>query len=95
MQTYTAKFKTRKQMESIPSDMRGWWFNICPGATLTNLRDATDEDLDRCNVKDRKNKKKEDFLCENIEHGSVINKIAIKDLRPNPEASAAAKPSDA
>lgn len=46
MQTYTAKLKTRAQIDrEIPRERQGWWRDVCPGKTLFNLRDATAEDL--------------------------------------------------
>ena len=40
MQTYTAKLKTRKQMDlEIPRERQGWWRDCCPGKTLPNLRE--------------------------------------------------------
>jgi hypothetical protein len=84
MQTYTAKLKTRKQMErDIPRDRLGWWHDVCPGETLLNLREATAEDLARCILKEASSKDPADYLCENFERGCLVSREAIAKLTPN------------
>lgn len=74
------KLKTRKEMEKdIPRDKLGWWYDVCPGKVIKNVRQATQEDLDRCCV--RKDAKPDDYFCEEfIEDGSLINKLAVSNL---------------
>lgn len=80
-QTYTAKLKTRKQMEAdIPRDRLGWWHDVCAGKTLRNLRAATKEDLQRCCMKEGSSRNPDDYLCENIPSGSLVSREAIAQL---------------
>jgi len=84
MQTYTAKLKTRKQMErDIPRDRLGWWYDVCPGQTLRNLRDATEGDLARCFLRDGSSKNPADYLCENFDGGCLVSHEAVATLTPN------------
>jgi hypothetical protein len=77
---YRAKIKTRRQMENtIPDKVRGWWWSVCPGQTLI-LRDATADDLERCIVDE--DAKPEDYLCEVIDHGSLIHRLAVARMTP-------------
>ena len=73
------KLKTRKQMEKeIPLGELGWWYDVCPGKIIKNVREATKEDLNRCCG--TKDKNPEDYFCEDIEGGSLINKKAVKEI---------------
>lgn len=84
MQTYTAKLKTRKQMDAeIPRERQGWWRDVCPGQTLPNLREATTADLARCIVNEGRSRNPADYLCENIENGWLVSREAVATLRPN------------
>jgi hypothetical protein len=79
---YHAKLKTRAQMQrDMPRNDLGWWHDVCPGQTL-ELRDATVSDLDRCNLRDGTSRDPADYLCENIERGSLVNRKAIAKLTP-------------
>lgn len=70
------KLKTRKQMEKdIPVADLGWWYDVCPGLVIKNVRQAAQEDLDRCFGASSKEPK--DYLVENFEGGSLINKKAV------------------
>ncbi len=88
MQTYTAKLKTRKQMDlEIPRERQGWWRDCCPGKTLPNLRDATAADVARCIINEGRSRNPADYLCENIEHGRLVSREAVASLRPNARAN--------
>lgn len=79
---YTAKLKTRKEMErTIQTGLLGWWHDVCPGQTL-ELRDATHEDLARCSLKPASSRDPADYLCENFDRGSLVLKQAIAVLTP-------------
>lgn len=79
---YTAKLKTRKEMQrDIPREDLGWWHDVCPGQTL-ELRDATPEDIARCNVREGRSRDPADYLCENIERGSLVHRDAVATLTP-------------
>ena len=82
---YTAKLKTRKQMErDIPRNELGWWHDVCPGQTL-ELRDATEADLARCHLREGTSKDPADYLCETFENGSLVSRKAVAVLVPLPE----------
>lgn len=84
MQTYTAKLKTRAQIDrDIPRERWGWWRDVCPGKTLLNLRDATDADLARCTLAAGRSRNPADYLVENIEHGWLVSREAVATLTPN------------
>lgn len=88
MQTYTAKLKTRRQMDrEIPRNRLGWWYDVCPGKTLTNLREATTDDLDRCFMRVAGSRNPSDYLCENFEGGCLVSREAIAMLKPNASLS--------
>jgi hypothetical protein len=77
---YKAKIKTRRQMErTIPDRLRGWWWSCCQGQTLI-LRDATTDDLARCVVDP--GALPEDYLCEVVDHGSLIHRMAVSHMTP-------------
>lgn len=87
MQTYTAKLKTRRQLEKIRGsegyvDAWGWWADVCPGKTL-QLRDANADDLRRCILRDNASQDPGDWLCETFERGSLVARSAIATLTPN------------
>ena len=83
---YEAKLKTRKEMErTIQRGLLGWWYDVCPGQTL-EVREATAEDLARCSLRDRDSADPADYLCENIERGSLIHRHAVAILTPWDEA---------
>ena len=85
MQAYTAKLKTRAQMDrEIPRERQGWWRDCCPGKTLRNLRDATADDLARCIVNEGRSRDPADYLAENIERGWLVSREAVAMLTPNP-----------
>jgi hypothetical protein len=74
---YRAKLKTREEMlRDIPRDQLGWWYDVCPGETLT-LRDATDADIARCSLREGTSRDPADYMCENIERGALILRAAI------------------
>lgn len=82
---YSAKLKTRAEMQrDIPRNELGWWHDVCPGQTL-ELRDATAEDLARCSLREGTSRNPADYLCENIERGSLVSRKAIAVLTPWPE----------
>lgn len=79
---YTAKLKTRKEMErTIQRGLLGWWHDVCAGQTL-ELREATPEDLARCSLKEASSRNPADYLCENIDRGSLVLREAIAVLTP-------------
>lgn len=79
---YEAKLKTRQQMQrDIPRADLGWWHDVCPGQTL-EVRDATAEDLARCSLREGRSRDPADYLCENIERGSLIHRKAVARLTP-------------
>lgn len=79
---YTAKLKTRREMErDIPRNELGWWHDVCPGQTL-ELRDATEEDLARCHLREGVSRDPAHYLCENFERGSLVSRKAIAVLTP-------------
>lgn len=79
---YTAKLKTRKEMErDIPRNELGWWHDVCPGQTL-ELRDATADDLARCSLGEGRSRDPAEYLCENFERGSLVSRKAIAVLTP-------------
>lgn len=83
-QTYTAKLKTRKQMEKdIPIERMGWWRDVCPGMTLQNLREATQADIARCCLNEGSSRNPGDYLCENIPGGALVSREAIAQLTVN------------
>lgn len=84
MKTYTAKLKSRAQMErDIPPQRMGWWRDVCPGATMPNLRDATKDDIDRCVMGEGSSRNPDDYLCENAAGGALVSREAIAVLTPN------------
>ena len=77
MKVYSARLKTRKQMdETIPREDMGWWHDVCPGETLT-LRDATDADIARCSLKEHSSRDPADYFCELSSHGALVSKAAV------------------
>ena len=85
MKTYKCKLKSRKQMEKeISRDKWGWWIDICPGKTL-ELREATQDDLNRCILDNFENPKPEQFMCEIPKRGSLVNKEAIEFIQMSVE----------
>jgi hypothetical protein len=77
---YSATLKTREQMErDIPRDHLGWWHDVCPGATM-KLREATAADIERCYVREGKTRDPADYLCENMERGSLVLRAAVAEL---------------
>ena len=87
MQTYTATIKSRARIDAeIPRERQGWWADVCPGKTLTNLRDATAADIARCCLLPASSHDPADYLCENFDGGSLVNREAIAELTPNPQA---------
>jgi hypothetical protein len=79
---YTAKLKTRKEMErTIQRGLLGWWHDVCPGQTL-EVRDATAADLARCSLKEASSRDPADYVCENFERGSLVLREAIAVLTP-------------
>jgi hypothetical protein len=95
MQAYTAKLKTRKQMErDIPRERLGWWHDVCAGQTLRNLRDATESDLQRCFLRDGSSKNPADYLCENFDGGCLVSHEAVATLTPNAKLTGLAPEGD-
>lgn len=95
---YTARLKTRRQFERIRDaegyvDAYGWWVDVCPGSTL-QLRDATAEDLARCQLRDNASRNPQDWLCETFKGGSLVARSAIAVLTPNPTRARHADPED-
>jgi hypothetical protein len=91
MQTFTAKLKTRKQLEKIRDtegyvDAWGWWSDVCPGKTL-QLREATASDLARCHLRDNASQDPKAWLCETFERGSLVSRAAVAKLTPNAAAT--------
>lgn len=85
--TYTAKLKTRRQLEAIRdkygyTESWGWWVDICPGKSL-QLRDATEADIKRCYVREGDSKNPADWLCELFEGGALVARSAVATLTPN------------
>lgn len=79
---YTAKLKTRKEMErTIQTGLLGWWHDVCPGQTL-EVRDATAADLARCSLKPASSRDPADYVCENFDRGSLVLREAITVLTP-------------
>ena len=81
MKTYKAKLKTRRQLEKIRDtegyvDAWGWWADVCPGKVL-KLREATDEDMSRCYLRENASRDKKDWLCEIPERGALVSRSAI------------------
>lgn len=80
LKLYRAKLKTRARiMREIPREQQGWWADVCAGKTL-ELRDAAEADLDRCNLGPAAPRDPADYLCENIERGSLVRRIAVAEL---------------
>lgn len=80
MQTYRAKLKSRKQiMAEIPREQQGWWADVCPGQTLI-LRDAIQEDLERCIINEGQSRDPDDYLCETCNEGCLVRRIAVEKL---------------
>ncbi|KVN83431.1 hypothetical protein [Burkholderia ubonensis] len=78
MIVYLAKLKSRKEMErTIPREQLGWWHDVSPGKTLI-LRNATAADLARCTIGEGKSLNPDDYLCENFERGSLVNRKAVE-----------------
>lgn len=74
---YTARLKSRQQMErDIPRERLGWWHDVCAGQRLV-LRDATPADLARCSLRKGDTRGPEEFLCELPVDGSLVSKEAI------------------
>lgn len=91
MQTYTAKLKTRRQLEAIRDrdgyvDAWGWWADVCPGKTL-QLKDATADDLARCSLRENASCDPKDWLCETFDRGSLVARSAVATLTPNADLS--------
>lgn len=87
MQTYTAKLKTRRELEKVRDtegyvDAWGWWVDVCPGRTL-QLRDANAEDLARCYLRENASRDPKDWLCETFERGSLVARSAVALLTAN------------
>lgn len=86
MQTYTAKLKTRRQLEKIRDtegyvDAWGWWADVCPGATL-QLKDATADDVARCYLREDASRDPKDWLCETFACGALVARSAVATLTP-------------
>jgi hypothetical protein len=86
VQTYSAKLRTRKDLESQRdtegyTDAWGWWADVCPGSTL-KLRDATDADINRCNIREGGSRNPADWLCELGARGSLVSRKAVALLTP-------------
>lgn len=83
MKTYTAKLKQRRRIDrEIPRNIQGWWADVCAGKTM-QLRDATDEDVARCYLREGSSRDAKDYLCEISENGSLIHKFAVARLIHN------------
>lgn len=82
MRLYSAKLKTRKQLEALRAtnpNASGWWVDVCPGQTL-RLRDATPADLERCFIREGCSLDPQDWLCETFERGSLVSRAAVAKL---------------
>lgn len=87
MQTYTAKLKTRRQLEAMRDrdgyvDAWGWWADVCPGKTL-QLQDATADDIARCSLRENASRDPNDWLCETFQRGSLVARSAVATVTPN------------
>jgi hypothetical protein len=81
-QLYDAVLKTREEMErDIPRKELGWWHDVSPGEAMV-LRDATPDDLARCHLNEGASRNHADYLCENVQHGWLVNRRAVKTLKP-------------
>lgn len=79
---YRAQLKTRREMErDIPVDDLGWWHDVCPGQCLI-LRDAIQEDLDRCYLREGSSLGFKDYLSETFKGGALVLRLAVKALTP-------------
>lgn len=79
---YRAQIKSREDIErDIPRNLQGWWADVCPGDVLT-VRDATQNDLDRCILNDGRSRDPADYVCEAIERGAIVPRFAIQNLSP-------------
>lgn len=84
LKLYRAKLKTRARiMREIPREQQGWWADVCAGKTL-ELRDATEADIERCNLGKAAPRDPSEYLCENIERGSLVRRIAVAELTEIP-----------
>ena len=80
MQRYRAKLKTRAQMErDIAAVDRGWWFDVCPGRTMT-VRAAAQSDIDRCILREGTTRDPAAYLCETTAQGSLVRRDAVERL---------------
>lgn len=80
MQTYIAKLKQRRRINrEIPRELQGWWADVCPGKTL-QLRDATDEDIARCYLRNGSSRDPDDYLCELPDDGWLVARFAVAKL---------------
>lgn len=81
-QVYRCKIKNRRQiMKEIPREQQGWWADVAAGQVL-NLRQATQADLDRCNLGAPRSRDPQDYMCETFERGSLVSKAALEYMNP-------------
>lgn len=78
MCTFVCQLKARAEMErDIPRNLRGWWYDICPGQAL-ELRHATISDLQRVFLHPDASRNPNDYMCETGYNGALVSKAAIK-----------------
>lgn len=86
MELFSCLMKSREQMErSFRYDQLGWWHDCCPGMTLT-LRQATEEDLNRCWLRKTASRNPDDYMIQPIKNASLIPKKAILKMTKIEEA---------
>ena len=77
---FNCELKTRSEMErDIPTDLLGWWHDVCPGKTL-KLRQANASDIARCWLRSSASRNPADYMVELQDRGCLVYKPAIKKM---------------
>jgi hypothetical protein len=69
------KIKTFKKAQLDKMRPRYWYFDVAPNATM-KVKQATQEDIDRCRLSDDRSKNPNDYWVEDVENnrGALIFK---------------------
>lgn len=85
---FLIKLKSKKVLRREISEIdMGWWIDSYP-INFIEVREATQEDIQRCYLRDGATKQPKDYYCENIERGALILKKAVgvvKQVKNSPQ----------
>jgi len=85
---YRVRLKSRAEMKrDIPEGQRGWYVDVAGGSSLT-VRDATPDDLARCALNGPHSKDPDDWFCEAIVRGALVDRRAVAWTEPVPHLRA-------